>query len=246
MSRYPPPLEHRFAAMVHGLAERLQALEARTAPVTPSDRLYARYGTVDPSYAGGDPQVTVDGDAGLTGPYPYLRPYAPVAGDYVLLVPTGGTYAVAGTTTGPAEADVLCVAYTDGAQTTGHGFWAAMPCGGEDIDTAGMHSTASNTHKFTPPYPGWYEMSGWAVIAASAAGTARQVSVMKNGGEVTFYGFHRTTHFTAGLDCIIGCTSVPVWCNGTSDYLTFGVWQNSGGPLGLGVSRVKVRRVRRP
>lgn len=244
MARYLPPLADRFAAAVRDLTGRVQALEARTALVNSADLVYARWGVVDPGYTSGDPQVTVDGDAGLSGPYPYLRPYRPAASDYVVLVPAGGSYAVAGTATGPA--DVLCVARSAGTWAVGGGGgWEGVQwTGADDVDTAGMHDPGSDAQRFTPP-AGWYTMSGWVDVAASAAGTFRQVAVIKNGDTGTFYGFHRVTHFTAGLACIVGCTSVAVYCDG-DDYLEFLAAQNSGGPLTLGVSRVQVRRVRRP
>lgn len=100
MSRYLPSLDDRFGAMVRDLLRRVKALEARTVRVSAGEILHARYGTVDPGYTSGDPQVTVDGDTGLTGPYPYLRPYKPAPGDRVVLVPAGTSYAVAGTDTG--------------------------------------------------------------------------------------------------------------------------------------------------
>lgn len=96
MSRFPPPLEQRFAAGVRDMLRRLQALENRTAKVSSGDWLYARLGTVDPGYVSGLPQVTVDGDAGLTGPYAHLASYTPAAGDRVLLIPQGTTFVVAG------------------------------------------------------------------------------------------------------------------------------------------------------
>lgn len=116
MARYLPPLADRFAAGVKDLVARVGALEARTAMLNGADRLYALWGTVDPGYTAGDPQVTVDGDAGLTGPYPYLRPYAPAPSDRVLLVPSGASYAVAGTgTAGAGVAGVPALAGQRGA-----------------------------------------------------------------------------------------------------------------------------------
>lgn len=100
MSRYLPPVEDRFAATVRELLRRVKALEARTVRVNAQETLHTRYGTVNPGYTSGDPQVTVDGDTGLTGPYPYLRPYEPAPSDRVVLVPVGTSYAVAGTGTG--------------------------------------------------------------------------------------------------------------------------------------------------
>ena len=95
MSRYPAPLADRFAATIRDLASRLRAVEARAVQLT-ADPVYARFGTVDAAYTTGDPQITVDGDAGLTGPYRHLGSYTPAAGDRVVLVPVGAGYVVAG------------------------------------------------------------------------------------------------------------------------------------------------------
>lgn len=96
MSRYPQPLADRFAATIRDILARLSAVEARGAHLNSADLVYARLSTVDPAYASGNPLVTVDGDAGLTGPYGFLRSYTPASGDRVLLVPMGATYLVAG------------------------------------------------------------------------------------------------------------------------------------------------------
>ncbi|ONH62405.1 hypothetical protein CcI49_03225 [Frankia sp. CcI49] len=106
MSRYLPSLEVRFAATVADLKRRVAALELRTARVQSGQTLYPRYGTVDPGYAGGDPLVLVGGDATASGPYPYLRPYAPVAGDRVVLAPAGESYVVTGAVTDPTAIGV--------------------------------------------------------------------------------------------------------------------------------------------
>ncbi len=96
MSRYPQPLVDRFAATIRDILARLSAVEARGAHLNSADLVYTRLGTVDAAYASGNPLVTVDGDAGLTGPYRHLGSYAPASGDRVVLVPVGASYVVVG------------------------------------------------------------------------------------------------------------------------------------------------------
>lgn len=57
----------------------------------------ARLATVDPAYASGRPRVTFDGETTLSGKaYPRLSSYVPVAGDRVLMVPSGTSYVIIG------------------------------------------------------------------------------------------------------------------------------------------------------
>lgn len=62
----------------------------------------ARLGVVDDDYIGsGLPRVTFDGDLAVsTDGFEYLRPYAPAAGDRVLMLPVGTTYVIAGSVGG--------------------------------------------------------------------------------------------------------------------------------------------------
>lgn len=55
------------------------------------------YGTIEPYYSNGKPSVIFDGDTGLSGPYQWLPPYIPVAGDRVALAKDpGGSYVILG------------------------------------------------------------------------------------------------------------------------------------------------------
>lgn len=96
MSKYQAPLADRFAAMVRDIGARVQALENRTSRVNSALYIHTRTGVVDPAYTTGLPMVTVTGDTALTGPYPYLASYTPVASDPVMLAPQGAGYVVLG------------------------------------------------------------------------------------------------------------------------------------------------------
>lgn len=56
-----------------------------------------RLGKIDPLYSNGRPKIVFDGEtAASTKQYPYLAPYAPTAGDRVLLAKVAGSYVIMG------------------------------------------------------------------------------------------------------------------------------------------------------
>ena len=56
-----------------------------------------RLGKIDPSYSSGRPKIVFDGETtASTKQYPYLAPYAPTAGDRVLLAKVAGSYVIMG------------------------------------------------------------------------------------------------------------------------------------------------------
>jgi hypothetical protein len=95
---FPTPPEARFASTVKGLLTRVNLLEQRTQQFDSGTLLQTVTGVVDPAYTVGQPMVTITGSAVLTGPYQCVSSYVPVAGDSVLLLPSGATYIVIGLT----------------------------------------------------------------------------------------------------------------------------------------------------
>ena len=56
-----------------------------------------RLGKIDPAYSSGRPKIVFDGETtATTKQYPYLSPYAPTAGDRVLLAKVAGSYLILG------------------------------------------------------------------------------------------------------------------------------------------------------
>lgn len=56
-----------------------------------------RLGKIDPLYSTGRPSIVFDGETtATTKQYPYLSPYAPTAGDRVLLARVAGSYVIIG------------------------------------------------------------------------------------------------------------------------------------------------------
>lgn len=105
----------------------------------------------------------------------------------------------------------------------------------EDIDSSGMHSTVSNTSRFTAVYPGWYWCNGGVDWPASATGTrvvgwqvtpiSSGVTTGVNGGDTSIQGF-------AGLTNRQPARFVKVFLN-VGDYVELTAFQNSGGTLTL-------------
>jgi hypothetical protein len=91
MPRPLVPLPQRAASGSATVERRVKALEIRA-----DANLPAQTGVISPSYASGDPMVTVGSDAAETGPYQRLSSYTPVASDTVALLRAGGTGIVLG------------------------------------------------------------------------------------------------------------------------------------------------------
>jgi hypothetical protein len=88
MTQYPRPITQRLQAVLPAILTRLTKLESRTAMLDSTFPLAVLPGVIDAAYTGtGDPMVTVNGAATLSGPYQYVTSYTPAAGDSVLLVP---------------------------------------------------------------------------------------------------------------------------------------------------------------
>jgi hypothetical protein len=100
MTRYPDPLESRFAATMQNIQQRIGRLENRTATIDSGWPLAALPAVIDPAYSSGQPRAFINGAATLTGPYQRLSSYTPAASDSVLAMPVRigqvGTYVILG------------------------------------------------------------------------------------------------------------------------------------------------------
>jgi hypothetical protein len=111
----------------------------------------------------------------------------------------------------------LCIATVGGHQIANAGTWPNPPgltnvlFPVEIYDSDGMHSTVTNTDRFTPTFPGWYQVSSTSISirgyitvqnADIAVTTYPSSYVFKNGNVYPY--FER-----------------PIFsCNGTTDYFT--------------------------
>jgi len=117
------------------------------------------------------------------------------------------------------------------AQTLTTGVATAISLDTEDVDSAGGHSTVTNTSRYTAVYAGWYSVGSGVSYAANATGI-RTVEYDVNGavqaaGGTAFAATGAVTNRLPGR-------SFQVFLN-VGDYVeTFG-FQNSGGNLATAV-----------
>jgi hypothetical protein len=87
---YPPKIGHdRNSAWFKGIAERVVKLETRTNSIDSGWPLAILPGVIQSGYTSGDPEVYVNGQSTLSGPFKYLTSYTPASGDTVILAPIG-------------------------------------------------------------------------------------------------------------------------------------------------------------
>lgn len=92
---------------------------------------------------------------------------------------------------------------------------------------------------WVPSRPGWYGVVAKYAAAASTGGGYRAVGVFKNGAFIngsTVYSYNPSGVNLVGA---VGAPLFPVYCNGTTDRLSVGVYQSSGGTLATEVSTVR-------
>lgn len=86
--------------------------------------------------------------------------------------------------------------------------------------------------RYTPNVPGWYEVSGGIGYASNATGY-RASLVAKNGTTVTGSPIVLPQ---SGTNTVVPVRNTPVYCNGSSDYLTVCAYQNSGSAINTNAS----------
>lgn len=104
MTTYPQKLGmERYKATMKALQADVAKLKTRTAGIDSGFPLMVLPAVIDSGYTvgSGNPQAYVNGAAALSGPYAFLAPYTPAAGDQVLLLPVPAlkTYVIAGSVT---------------------------------------------------------------------------------------------------------------------------------------------------
>ncbi len=124
--------------------------------------------------------------------------------------------------------NAVCTARAGGSQAIVTASDTGVLLSTEDYDTDGIHSTSVSTSRFTPVYAGHYYLSGYVSLSASSAGNYRQVAVWKNGSGSTLFGFTRKLAFSSLWDTAMQVIGLPVFCNGSTDYLEAVVRHDSG------------------
>lgn len=97
----------------------------------------------------------------------------------------------------------------------------------EDLDLLDAHSTVSNTSRYTPLIPGWYEFSGGFSFENNITGH-RISRWAKNG---TLQPASASIHManTGSVACSFPARPYAIYLNGSTDYAEMEVYQNSGG-----------------
>lgn len=128
----------------------------------------------------------------------------------------------------PAAASFVgCSVYKSGNQSINNNTYTALTWDLENYDTDSIHSTASNTSRFTVPTGkgGKWMVSGTIQYGSNATGQ-RGGAIYLNG---SVYCYTNQINATSALDCIL--SSAVVLSLSAGDYVEFYGWQNSGGAL---------------
>ena len=119
------------------------------------------------------------------------------------------------------------------AQTLTNNTDAAITMDTEDVDSSGMHSTSSNTSRFTAVYPGWYQCAGSVGFSANATGRRTCQWRVTGGGSMNGSGASFPT--TAANVAKVVSPTLLIFLN-VGDYAELFGRQESGGGLNTAVS----------
>lgn len=125
-----------------------------------------------------------------------------------------------------------CQAYATVVQNIPNNTPTAILYDSENLDPYGMHSTTSNTSRITPTAPGWYEVSGGAVYGNNGTGD-RKVQPYVNGAAIQYASAQVPAVGGGANGTAVGCPTVTLYFNGTTDYVELYATQNSGGTLAI-------------
>ena len=114
------------------------------------------------------------------------------------------------------------------SQTVSSATWASLLMNTEDADTAGGHSTSSNTSRYTAVYPGWYRHSGLYSPAANATGR-RGTRWAVNGTAVA--SSQAMVQATSASETSVTAITKLIFL-AVNDYSELQAFQESGGSLG--------------
>lgn len=124
---------------------------------------------------------------------------------------------------------VGCSVYKSTVQSINNSTYTALTWDLENYDTDSIHSTSSNTSRFTVPTGkgGKWLLSGTLQYTANATGQ-RGGAIYVNG---VLYCYTNQLNATSALDCIL--SSAVVLNLSAADYVEIYGWQNSGGALDI-------------
>lgn len=131
----------------------------------------------------------------------------------------------------PAATPVLRVAKS-GTQSLPHAGESKITFDTVTTDTAGGWSTVNN--RYTPNVAGWYLVSASVLETIASGSFTDTVVLVKKNGVSAFAG--QEIGDTSGLNVVALTLSVPVFLNGTTDYLEIFVYQQNSGALSATVA----------
>lgn len=119
------------------------------------------------------------------------------------------------------------------AQTLTTGTYAALTMDVEDVDSAGGHSTSSNTSRYTAVYAGWARVDFGVAFASNATG--RRLGKLRTDGTTDVNG--SSVIITSGITNTLKITgaTMKVFFN-VGTYVEAMGAQESGGNLNTGVT----------
>ena len=121
-----------------------------------------------------------------------------------------------------------CHAYHNSAQTLTTATFTSVTLDSEEVDTDGIHSTVTNTSRFTAVTAGRYLFIGQISYAAGATGY-RLARLLKNGG-ATPAAYNYALNIGASA---MGIQVVDEILLGVGDYVELQGWHNQGANLAL-------------
>jgi hypothetical protein len=118
-------------------------------------------------------------------------------------------------------------AYISTAQTVSNNTLTKMQFNAEEFDTNSNFDSTTN-YRFTPTVAGYYQINANASLGGGAVG-ATQCAIYKNGAAIVS-GSGIVNNVTIGG---MVTASTLIYLNGSTDYVEFYVWQNTGGSINL-------------
>ncbi|HEX5997276.1 MAG TPA: hypothetical protein VFY84_19220 [Jiangellales bacterium] len=118
------------------------------------------------------------------------------------------------------------------AQTLTTSTFTAITLGTEDVDSAGGHSTVTNTSRYTGQYAGWYSGSGGAGFASNA--TLNRAADLRVNGTVLDGTQSNIASLSSSTTQLV--ISSELFFLNVSDYVELFAFQSSGGNLNTAVT----------
>ena len=124
-------------------------------------------------------------------------------------------------------------AYLSSNQSISNATWTKVQCNTEEFDTASAYDNSTN-YRFTPNVAGYYQVNASGTFAATASSCI--ASIYKNGSEIK-RGNRVLGSASIGPAAVV---SALIYLNGSTDYIEYYVYQDSGGPINLVGSQAQV------